>query len=137
MPRTLNSDLGFEDSRATIFMQRAKRIEQVSAEKQQQFLYLTTTGRKTGKPHRIEIWFVARDGKYYLVSEQGDRSHWVQNLKSDPKISFTVGKDIYRGRGRVIDRKKESELAAKIAALMNAKYKWSEGLIVELAPARS
>jgi len=108
----------------------------VSAE-HQQFLYLTTTGRKTGKPHKIEIWFVARDGKYYLVSEQGDRSHWVQNLKSDPKISFTVGKDTYRGRGRVIDRKKESELAAKITALMNAKYKWSEGLIVELAPARS
>ncbi len=103
----------------------------------EQFLYLITTGRKTGKPHRIEIWFVARDGKYYLVSEHGDRSHWVQNLKSDPKMSFSVGKNTYRGLGRVIDRKKESELAAKIAVLMNAKYKWSEGLIVELAPARS
>ena len=103
----------------------------------QQFLYLTTTGRKTGKPHKVEIWFVAGDGKYYLVSERGGRSHWVQNLESDPKISFSVGKDTYRGRGRAIDRKKEPELAAKVAALMNAKYKWSEGLIVELAPTRS
>jgi deazaflavin-dependent oxidoreductase (nitroreductase family) len=103
----------------------------------QQFLYLTTTGRKTGKPHKIEIWFVARDGKYYLVSERGGRSHWVQNLESDQKISFSVGKDAYRGRGRAIDRKKEPELAAKVAALMNAKYKWSGGLIVELAPGRS
>jgi len=108
----------------------------VSGERQQ-FLYLTTTGRKTDKPHKIEIWFVARDGKYYLVSEHGVRSHWVQNLKSDPKISFSVGKDTYRGRGHIINRKKESELAGKITALMNAKYKWSEGLIVELAPARS
>jgi deazaflavin-dependent oxidoreductase (nitroreductase family) len=108
----------------------------VSAESRQ-FLYLTTTGRKTGKPHKIEIWFVALDGKYYLVSERGGRSHWVQNLKDDPKISFSVGKDAYRGRGRVIIRKKEPELAAKVTALMNAKYRWSEGLIVELAPARS
>ncbi|TLY15683.1 MAG: nitroreductase family deazaflavin-dependent oxidoreductase [Thaumarchaeota archaeon] len=116
--------------------QSYRQNQRVSAE-HQQFLYLTTTGRKTGKPHKIEIWFVARDGKYYLVSEHQDRSHWVQNLKDDPKISFTVGKDTYRGRGRMIDRKNESELAAKITALMNAKYKWSEGLIVELAPARS
>ncbi len=113
-----------------------KQNEQVSAESRQ-FLYLTTTGRKTGKPHKIEIWFVARDGKYYLVSENGGRSHWVQNLKDDPKISFSVGKDAYRGEGRVISRKKEPELAAKVTALMNAKYKWSEGLIVELAPGRS
>lgn len=103
----------------------------------EQFLYLTTTGRKTGKPHKIEIWFVARDGKYYLVSEHGDRSHWVQNLRSDSKISFSVGKAAYRGRGRAIDRKREPELAAKIAALMEAKYKWSDGLIVELAPGLS
>ena len=102
-----------------------------------QFLYLITTGRKTGKPHKIEIWFVARDGKYYLVSEREDRSHWVQNLKSDPKISFSVGEDTYRGRGRVIDRKAEPALAARITALMNAKYKWSEGLLVELAPGQS
>jgi len=103
----------------------------------EQFLYLTTTGWKTGKPHKIEIWFVARDGNYYLVSEGGDRSHWIQNLKSDPKISFSVGKDTYRGRGRVIDRNKEPGLAARITALMNAKYKWSDGLIVELAPGQS
>jgi len=108
----------------------------VAAERQQ-FLYLTTTGRKTGKPHKIEIWFVARDGKYYLVSEHGERSHWVQNVKNDPKVSFSVGGDTYRGKGRTINRRKESELAAEISALMNTKYKWSDGLIVELAPGRS
>ena len=102
-----------------------------------QFLYLTTTGRKTGKPHKIEIWFVTRDGKYYLVSEHGERSHWVQKLKNDPKVSFSVGRDTYRGRGRTINRKKEPELAAEISALMNTKYKWSDGLIVELAPGLS
>ncbi len=25
------------------------------------YLYLTTTGRRSGNPHEIEIWFVAHD----------------------------------------------------------------------------
>jgi hypothetical protein len=38
-----------------------------------QFLYLTTIGWKTGNPHEIEIWFVAHDGRYYVVSELHER----------------------------------------------------------------
>ena len=32
------------------------------------FCYLTTTGRTSGKPHEIEIWFALRDGTLYLLS---------------------------------------------------------------------
>ena len=39
-----------------------------------QYLYLTTKGRKTGKPHQIEIWFVAYDGYCYVISETPERS---------------------------------------------------------------
>ena len=31
-----------------------------------EFLYLTTTGRRSGQPREIEIWFTSRDGRYYL-----------------------------------------------------------------------
>jgi alpha-L-arabinofuranosidase len=31
------------------------------------YLYLTTIGRRTGRPHRIEIWFSAHDNKLYLL----------------------------------------------------------------------
>lgn len=102
--------------------------------KDQQFLYLTTKGWKTSKPHEVETWFVGHDGKYYVVSEHGKRSHWVQNIKSQPSISFRVGKRTYRGKGRVVDRRKEPELAKAVSALMDEKYKWTRGLIVELAP---
>jgi len=34
---------------------------------EEQFLYLTTKGWKTGKEHRIEIWFVSYDDKYYVI----------------------------------------------------------------------
>jgi len=27
------------------------------------FLYLTTRGRRSGRPHQIEIWFAAHDGR--------------------------------------------------------------------------
>jgi hypothetical protein len=40
----------------------------------------------------------------------------------------------YEGEARVIDFMKESQLAAQVSAMMNAKYKWDQGLIVELKP---
>jgi len=101
---------------------------------EEQYLYLTTTGWKTGNPHTIEIWFVARDGRYYIVSEHRERSHWVQNIRHNPAVTFRVGTATFRGIGRVVDREAEPDLAAAVSALMDAKYDWSDGLIVELTP---
>ncbi len=36
--------------------------------KDEQFCYLTTTGRKTGRPHTIEIWFGFANDTFYLLS---------------------------------------------------------------------
>jgi deazaflavin-dependent oxidoreductase (nitroreductase family) len=97
-----------------------------------EFLYLTTTGRKSGKPHEIEIWYVPHSHCYYLISGGGEASHWVRNIQHHPQVSFWVQGQSYNGTGRTINSKNEPELAATIAELMKAKYKWSEGLIVEL-----
>lgn len=99
-----------------------------------QFLYLTTTGWKTGNPHTIEIWFVAHDTRYYLASEMRERSHWVQNIQHNPAVIFRIGERTFRGSGRVIDTATDPELAAAVSALMEAKYDWSDGLLVELTP---
>lgn len=99
-----------------------------------QFLYLTTTGWKTRNPHEIEIWFVEYQGNYYIVAERRERSHWVQNIGHNPAISFRVGDKTYRGTGRIIDAAREPALAEAVSALMDAKYNWSDGLIVELSP---
>jgi deazaflavin-dependent oxidoreductase (nitroreductase family) len=98
------------------------------------FLYLTTTGWKTGKPHQVEIWFVAHQGRYYLVSEHRERSHWVQNIQHNPAVTFRVEAQVFQGKGRVVDPAREPRLIADVAALMDAKYDWSDGLVVELAP---
>ncbi len=99
-----------------------------------QFLYLTTKGWKTGKLHKIEIWFVEQNKKYYIISERKKKAHWVQNILHDSKISFQVNNEIFNGNGRTIEVDEEKDLIIRISALMDAKYGWSEGLIVELCP---
>src|SRR6185503_5331400 len=69
-----------------------------------QFLYLTTTGWKTGKQHRIEIWYVKNNRKYYVMSELGKAAHWVRNISHDPKISFRINRLTFNGHARKISR---------------------------------
>ncbi len=99
------------------------------------YLYLTTTGWQTGNAHEIEIWFVVYEGRFYLISELYERSHWVQNIRRDPAVSFRVDGQSYRGKGRVIEAGSEPEREAAVGSLMAGKYGWNTGLIVELAPA--
>jgi len=48
------------------------------------FCYLTTTGRISGNPHRIEIWFALFEETVYLMAGDRDRSDWIRNLQADP-----------------------------------------------------
>jgi deazaflavin-dependent oxidoreductase (nitroreductase family) len=101
---------------------------------QRQFLYLTTKGWKSGIQHEIEIWFVSYDDKYYLISERKEKAHWVQNIMHNPRVLFTVNSKSFEGTARTVDKHTEHKLAGEIAGLMNTKYGWSDGLIVELTP---
>jgi deazaflavin-dependent oxidoreductase (nitroreductase family) len=108
----------------------------------EQFLYLTTRGRKTGEPRRIEIWFVEHKGRHYIVSERREESHWVKNLQHDPAVTFSVGTrgepgaavPPSRAAGRVVREEEEPALVREVRALMDAKYRWSDGLVVEIRP---
>lgn len=50
---------------------------------------ITTTGRRTGLPRRIEIWFHRVDGRYYLSTLPGKPS-WHVNLVANPEFTFHV-----------------------------------------------
>lgn len=104
-----------------------------------QYLYLTTIGRKTGRPHEIEIWFVAHDGRWYCISEMRERSDWVRNIAANPRVTVCIGSrdaPLVNAIGRMVDAEREPELAASVRAKMDAKYGWSEGLIIELTAAK-
>src|SRR5580698_948608 len=49
---------------------------------------ITTTGRQTGQPRRIEIWFHRLDGKYYITGTPGRPRSWYANLLSHPGFTF-------------------------------------------------
>jgi deazaflavin-dependent oxidoreductase (nitroreductase family) len=92
------------------------------------FCYLTTTGRVSGRPHTIEIWFARRGPTLYLLSGGGDRSDWVRNLRRRPPAAVQIGRRRARalpGRARVLDPgSPEDELARD---LLVEKYQPSYG----------
>ena len=98
------------------------------------FLYLTTIGRRTGLPREIEIWFTERDGRFYVIAEHRQRANWVRNICADQKVDVRVGDRRFAARARVVEEDRESELAQSVKALSDAKYGWSDGLIVEITP---
>ena len=98
------------------------------------YLYLTTTGRITGQPREIEIWFTEHGGRFYLVAER-ESANWVRNIQSQPQVRFRVGEAEHNAVARVVRNEREPQLAAEVKALFDAKYGWSDGLVVELTPA--
>jgi deazaflavin-dependent oxidoreductase (nitroreductase family) len=98
------------------------------------YLYLTTTGRRSGQPREIEIWFTRLDGRYYLLAETGEQARWVQNLRAESSVTWRVGDRRFAGRARVVDSTAEPVLGEVVRARSHAKYGWSDGLLVELAP---
>jgi deazaflavin-dependent oxidoreductase (nitroreductase family) len=99
-----------------------------------EFLYLTTTGRRSGQPREIEIWFTERDGCYYVVAEHRWEAQWVQNVLVEPRVSLRVGDEQLKARARVIDAGKEPVLHEAVQAHSEQKYGWGDGLVVELQP---
>ncbi len=105
-----------------------------AASDEQEFLYLTTRGRKTGRARQIEIWFTRRGRSYYLVSEHALRAHWVQNLLVEPRVRWRVGTARLLGRARVVRIETAPALVRDIQARSKKKYGWGDGLVVELDP---
>jgi deazaflavin-dependent oxidoreductase (nitroreductase family) len=46
---------------------------------------ITTTGRRSGQPRRIEIWMLDVDGRFFITGTPGPRD-WLANLRSDPRL---------------------------------------------------
>jgi hypothetical protein len=54
---------------------------------------ITTHGRKSGEPRRIEIWFHALDGTVYITGLPGKRG-WYANLVASPSFTFHLKGDV-------------------------------------------
>lgn len=50
---------------------------------------ITTIGRKSGKPRRLEIWWFRVDGRFIISGTPGKRD-WLANLSTNPKLIVHV-----------------------------------------------
>ena len=54
---------------------------------------ITTTGARSGKPRRTEIWFYRAGGRIYITGSPGKRD-WYANLLADPAFTFHLKESV-------------------------------------------
>lgn len=78
------------------------------------YCYLTTTGRVSGQPREIEIWFGLGERTLYMLSGGDERSNWVRNLLREPAVTVRIGEVTRPGRARVVEDPGEDERARRL-----------------------
>ena len=81
--------------------------------------YLTTTGRTSRRPHRIEIWFVAHADGAYLLSNSV-RADWYRNLETEPSVVLEIDGQRRETSARPVERTDPANAVVRPA--MVAKY---------------
>lgn len=81
------------------------------------FCYLTTIGRVSGRPHTIEIWFALDGRTLYMLSGGRDKADWVRNIARSPHVQVRIGTTLFDGQARVVeDHTEEDARARKLVA---------------------
>ena len=86
-----------------------KSIESV---KDQKFIHIATLGRKSNKPHKVELWFAVSNGKIYL-SHEGERTDWMKNLAKNPKVSVEIDSLKFNVSAKILREGRSRDAGAK------------------------
>ena len=78
------------------------------------FCYLTTTGRISGHSHTIEIWFSLHEGTLYMLAGGRDKADWVKNIQHQPDVQVKIREHIFSGKGRIVQDLDEDALARRM-----------------------
>lgn len=101
---------------------------------------ITTIGRKTGTPRRIEIYFHHFDGSYFLTGRPSERKRdWQANIEANPEFTLHLKRGVVadvpvRGkaepdpeeRGRVLRRALIESWDSPPEGVDRALQKWVE-----------
>jgi deazaflavin-dependent oxidoreductase (nitroreductase family) len=79
------------------------------------YCYLITTGRVSGRPHQIEIWFGVQNRSIYMLSGSG-KSDWMKNLLKDPNVTVRIAKHDFTGTARIVKNEQEEMMARNMLA---------------------
>ena len=70
-----------------------------------QWMLITTTGRKSGKPRQVMVDVMKHDKEtdtYYGEAAYGARADWVRNIRANPVFHGQVGRRKFEARAAVL-----------------------------------
>ena len=73
---------------------------------------LETTGRKSGQPRHTAVGGKVVDNQFWMVSEHGDHSDYVHNIKADPAVRVRIGGQWRSWYGASVTRRRPVGAAA-------------------------
>ena len=95
---------------------------------------ITTIGRRTGLPRRIELVYHNVDGRILLSGRPGFPRSWIANLKANPRFTFhlkqSIGADLPATARVITDRDERERLLRPIADA----WRIDLGVMVRSAP---
>jgi deazaflavin-dependent oxidoreductase (nitroreductase family) len=97
--------------------------ERLAAER---YCYLTTTGRRTGHPRTVEIWFGLRGGTIYILAGDRAKANWVKNAAKTPDVTIKIRDNAFAARARSIADQTEDALARQLLYEKYAGDEWAE-----------
>lgn len=75
---------------------------------------ITTLGRKTGLPRRIEIYFHQFDGDYYLTGRPGRKRDWEANIEVNPEFTLHLKRGVKADVAVLGEPEPDKEVRARI-----------------------
>jgi len=88
-----------------------QELAEVRGEK---LIHVTTLGRKTVKPHIVELWFAANRDRVYL-SHEGEETDWMKNIRKHERVSFEIGGRNFTGKARLLGNNTKEAWEGKVA----------------------
>ncbi|HET9416712.1 MAG TPA: nitroreductase family deazaflavin-dependent oxidoreductase [Candidatus Limnocylindria bacterium] len=99
-----------------------------------QVIDITTHGRKTGLPRRIEMVFHNVDGRIVISGHPGRPRGWLANLKADPRMTLHLKGRLVAdlpAQARVVTEQAERE---RLLAPISRAWRIDQALMVRSAP---
>jgi deazaflavin-dependent oxidoreductase (nitroreductase family) len=102
-----------EDAMAEQQSSLSERLAEVAGEED---AYLTTTGRTSGEPREVDLYFGVEGERIYFLAGGGAESDWVKNVVAHPQVIVRIGCVTFRGAARVIAPGDEDAHARRLLA---------------------
>jgi len=81
---------------------------------------LETTGRKSGLPRQTPVGGRRVGREFWIVSEHGERSQYVRNIKADPRVRVRVDGRWYHGTAHLLPQDDPRERLRSLPRLNSA-----------------